>query len=187
MLPRSRLTTQHQSVILCAEVFWQFLVSNSAIDEKSFHSQVKIRTSCCLFSHSDPSMLLFDIKMAYSVCCLGAAKKSSMKALLYELCAAYNWKSPLFDCHKEEGPSHLKRWVLLESWNQIHSRSGNVLATFSRLGLLVLPKRKNIQSFIWDKDTLQVLVAVSYTCLSSLRGRSSKATLMNILFWKGII
>jgi endoribonuclease Dicer len=34
--------------------------------------------------------------------------KGNARSRLYELCAAYCWKPPSFECCKEEGPAHLK-------------------------------------------------------------------------------
>lgn len=39
---------------------------------------------------------------------VGTPKHESAKSHLYEICAAKKWKSPLFECCKEEGPSHLR-------------------------------------------------------------------------------
>ncbi|XP_059457336.1 ribonuclease 3-like protein 1 [Corylus avellana] len=41
----------------------------------------------------------------------GASKKGSAKSHLYEICAANYWKPPLFECCKEEGPSHAKMFT----------------------------------------------------------------------------
>ncbi|KAJ9178956.1 hypothetical protein P3X46_010797 [Hevea brasiliensis] len=38
----------------------------------------------------------------------GKQKNASAKSQLHEICAANNWKPPLFECCKEEGPSHLR-------------------------------------------------------------------------------
>ncbi|XP_044479578.1 ribonuclease 3-like protein 1 isoform X3 [Mangifera indica] len=37
-----------------------------------------------------------------------APVKVSAKSQLHEVCAAKNWKPPLFECFKEEGPDHFK-------------------------------------------------------------------------------
>ncbi|KDP42001.1 hypothetical protein JCGZ_27019 [Jatropha curcas] len=39
---------------------------------------------------------------------LGEASKVSPKSQLHEICAANNWKPPLFECCKDEGPCHLR-------------------------------------------------------------------------------
>ncbi|XP_023910661.2 ribonuclease 3-like protein 1, partial [Quercus suber] len=41
----------------------------------------------------------------------GAPKKGRSKSQLYEICAANYWKPPLFECCKEEGPSHAKMFT----------------------------------------------------------------------------
>ncbi|KAM4100561.1 hypothetical protein ACB094_05G077300 [Castanea mollissima] len=42
---------------------------------------------------------------------VGAPKKGRSKSQLYEICAANCWKPPLFECCKEEGPSHAKMFT----------------------------------------------------------------------------
>ncbi|KAK7820606.1 dicer-like protein 4, partial [Quercus suber] len=42
---------------------------------------------------------------------VGAPKKGRSKSQLYEICAANYWKPPLFECCKEEGPSHAKMFT----------------------------------------------------------------------------
>ncbi|GAU11988.1 hypothetical protein TSUD_196120 [Trifolium subterraneum] len=37
-----------------------------------------------------------------------SSKTGNARSRLYELCAAYYWKPPSFECCKEEGPAHLK-------------------------------------------------------------------------------
>ncbi|PKI65987.1 hypothetical protein CRG98_013653, partial [Punica granatum] len=59
-----------------------------------------------------------------------ASKNSSRKALLYELCAAYKWKPPLFDCHREEGPSHLKQFIF-KAVVEIRGNAATVVEAFS--------------------------------------------------------
>ncbi|KAF5466830.1 hypothetical protein F2P56_016720 [Juglans regia] len=41
----------------------------------------------------------------------GASKKGLAKSNLFEICAANYWKPPLFECCKEEGPSHAKMFT----------------------------------------------------------------------------
>ncbi|KAF9614409.1 hypothetical protein IFM89_018554 [Coptis chinensis] len=38
----------------------------------------------------------------------GVSHKLSAKSRLFEICAVNHWKAPVFECVKEEGPSHLK-------------------------------------------------------------------------------
>ncbi|XP_035546853.1 uncharacterized protein LOC109002495 isoform X2 [Juglans regia] len=38
----------------------------------------------------------------------GGSNKATARSRLYEICAANCWKAPLFECCREEGPSHLK-------------------------------------------------------------------------------
>ncbi|GAV83950.1 dsrm domain-containing protein/DEAD domain-containing protein/Helicase_C domain-containing protein/Ribonuclease_3 domain-containing protein/PAZ domain-containing protein/dsRNA_bind domain-containing protein [Cephalotus follicularis] len=47
----------------------------------------------------------------------GGSQTKSARSRLYEICAANCWKPPLFECYKDEGPSHLKSYtfkVMLE-------------------------------------------------------------------------
>ncbi|XP_028766455.1 ribonuclease 3-like protein 1 isoform X2 [Neltuma alba] len=39
-------------------------------------------------------------------------KQGSARSTLYEICAANHWKPPVFECCKEEGPSHQKKLLL---------------------------------------------------------------------------
>lgn len=41
----------------------------------------------------------------------GASKKGWAKSRVYEICAANYWSHPIFECCKEEGPSHAKMYV----------------------------------------------------------------------------
>ncbi|KAF3450941.1 hypothetical protein FNV43_RR07030 [Rhamnella rubrinervis] len=57
-------------------------------------------------------------------------KQGSAKSHLYEVCAANKWKSPVFECCKEEGPSHLRMFtfkVVIE----IREASNTILECFS--------------------------------------------------------
>lgn len=41
----------------------------------------------------------------------GSSQKRTAKSCLYEVCAANSWKAPLFECCKEEGQSHLRKFL----------------------------------------------------------------------------
>ncbi|KAJ4718581.1 Dicer-like protein 4 [Melia azedarach] len=93
----------------------------------------------------------------------GAPNKISAKSKLLEVCVANNWKSPLFDCCKEEGPSHMKLYtfkvtLVIQSSNMIlecfgapqskkktaaeHAAEG-ALWYLKHLGYFPIKKRKN--------------------------------------------
>ncbi|KAL2332511.1 hypothetical protein Fmac_020092 [Flemingia macrophylla] len=38
-------------------------------------------------------------------------KKGTARSNLYETCAANHWKPPIFECCKEEGPSHKRKFT----------------------------------------------------------------------------
>ncbi|XP_021298171.1 ribonuclease 3-like protein 1 [Herrania umbratica] len=59
-----------------------------------------------------------------------APKRVSAKSELHEICAANNWKLPLYECCKEEGPSHMKLFTF-EVVVEIQNTSTTILECFS--------------------------------------------------------
>ncbi|XVF86354.1 hypothetical protein PTKIN_Ptkin18bG0032900 [Pterospermum kingtungense] len=59
-----------------------------------------------------------------------APKKASAKSQLHEICAANNWKYPLYDCCKEEGPPHMKLFTF-KVVVEIQGASTTILECFS--------------------------------------------------------
>ncbi|KAF2321486.1 hypothetical protein GH714_000062 [Hevea brasiliensis] len=73
----------------------------------------------------------------------GKQKNASAKSQLHEICAANNWKPPLFECCKEEGPSHLRLFTFKVSMEiEGAAPSASILQCFGALG----PKRRLQQS-----------------------------------------
>ncbi|XP_022714756.1 ribonuclease 3-like protein 1 [Durio zibethinus] len=59
-----------------------------------------------------------------------APKMASAKSQLHEICAANNWKLPLYECCKEEGPSHMKLFTF-KVVVEIQEASATILQCFS--------------------------------------------------------
>ncbi|XVE91230.1 hypothetical protein DITRI_Ditri20bG0137600 [Diplodiscus trichospermus] len=57
-------------------------------------------------------------------------KEASAKSQLYEICAAKNWKLPVYECCKEEGPSHMKLFTF-KVVVEIQEASTTILECFS--------------------------------------------------------
>ncbi|XP_057459026.1 ribonuclease 3-like protein 1 [Lotus japonicus] len=54
-------------------------------------------------------------------------KKGSARSSLFETCAANHWKPPVFECCKEEGPYHLRKFTFkvtmeIEGASRLESR-----------------------------------------------------------------
>ncbi|WJX95975.1 endoribonuclease Dicer [Trifolium repens] len=71
-------------------------------------------------------------------CGSDSSKTGNARSRLYELCAAYCWKPPSFECCKEEGPAHLKLFTC-KATMEIEEASGMV---FEFIGE-PLPKKKD--------------------------------------------
>ncbi|XP_045827560.1 dicer-like protein 4 isoform X3 [Trifolium pratense] len=69
---------------------------------------------------------------------IDSSKTGNARSRLYELCAAYCWKSPSFECCKEEGPAHLK-FFTCKATMEIEEAPGMV---FEFIGE-PLPKKKD--------------------------------------------
>ncbi|XWS20506.1 hypothetical protein CRYUN_Cryun31cG0107300 [Craigia yunnanensis] len=59
-----------------------------------------------------------------------ALKKASAKSQLHDICAANNWKFPLYECCKEEGPSNMKLFTF-KVVVEIQEASTTILECFS--------------------------------------------------------
>ncbi|MBA0683989.1 hypothetical protein Goari_025607 [Gossypium aridum] len=58
-------------------------------------------------------------------------KKASAKSKLHDLCAANNWKHPLYECCKEEGASHMKLFTFKVVVEMREETSTTILECFS--------------------------------------------------------
>ncbi|GMI75218.1 RNAse THREE-like protein 1 [Hibiscus trionum] len=60
-----------------------------------------------------------------------APKRASAKLQLHEICAANNWKHPLYECCKEEGPCHMKLFTFKVVVEMRETTSTTILECFS--------------------------------------------------------
>ncbi|KAK7325285.1 hypothetical protein VNO77_29445 [Canavalia gladiata] len=56
-------------------------------------------------------------------------KKTTSRSNLYEICAAKHWKPPIFECCKEEGPSH-QRMFTFKAIIEIEEASRNIIECY---------------------------------------------------------
>ncbi|XP_061339276.1 ribonuclease 3-like protein 1 isoform X2 [Gastrolobium bilobum] len=56
-------------------------------------------------------------------------KKGSARSNLYETCAANHWKPPIFECYKEEGPSH-QRMFTFKVIIELEEASRNIIECY---------------------------------------------------------
>ncbi|RDY02349.1 Endoribonuclease Dicer-like 4, partial [Mucuna pruriens] len=60
---------------------------------------------------------------------LEGTKNGTARSNLYEICAANRWKPPIFECCKEEGPSH-NRMFTFRVIIKIEEASGNIIECY---------------------------------------------------------
>ncbi|XP_027192482.1 dicer-like protein 4 isoform X3 [Cicer arietinum] len=71
-------------------------------------------------------------------CASDSSKTGTARSRLYELCAAYCWKPPKFECCKEEGPDHLKLFTF-KATMEIEEAQDMILEVYGES----LPKKKD--------------------------------------------
>ncbi|XP_039033986.1 ribonuclease 3-like protein 1 [Hibiscus syriacus] len=60
-----------------------------------------------------------------------APRRAAAKSQLHEICAANNWKHPLYECCKEEGPCHMKLFTFKVVVEMQEESSTTILECFS--------------------------------------------------------
>ncbi|XVF24692.1 hypothetical protein REPUB_Repub13aG0149200 [Reevesia pubescens] len=102
------------------------------------HDMVVDQQDVCLSSIKliDPNSTKdFNFRRENEIChsnfaVVDAPKIASAKSKLHDICATNNWKLPLYECCKEEGPSHMKLFTF-KVVVEIQEASTTILECFS--------------------------------------------------------